>query len=112
MKYIQVKITTTHEGAEILTGVLMNAGINDISIHDPDEIRAMLDCVGEGECYDSLQVPDNDDRDVTLSVFLPDTKEGIRKASEIKQKLTLDNDTFENTGKSRFFERRTSRVLY
>lgn len=32
------------------------------------------------------------------------------KASHIK--LTLDNDTFENTGKSRFFERRTSRVLY
>ena len=87
MKYIQIKITTTHEGAEILTGVLMNAGINDISIHDPDEIRAMLDCVGEGECYDSLQVPDNDDRDVTLSVFLPDTKEGIRKASEIKQRV-------------------------
>ena len=29
-----------------------------------------------------------------------------------KIKLTLDNDTFENTGKSRFFERRTSRVLY
>lgn len=87
MKYIQVKITTTHEGAEILTGVLVNAGINDISIHDPDEIRAMLDCVGEGECYDSLQVPDNDDRDVTLSVFLPDTKEGIRKASEIKQRV-------------------------
>ena len=34
--------------------------------------------------------------------------------SEIQEqlKLTLDNDTFENTGKSRFFERRTSRVLY
>ena len=29
-----------------------------------------------------------------------------------EKKLTLDNDTFENTGKSRFFERRTSRVLY
>lgn len=27
-------------------------------------------------------------------------------------KLTLDNDTFENTRKSRFFERRTSKVLY
>ena len=27
-------------------------------------------------------------------------------------KLTLDNDTFENTRKSRFFERWTSRVLY
>ena len=31
---------------------------------------------------------------------------------EALTKLTLDNDTFENTGKSRFFERRTSRVLY
>lgn len=31
---------------------------------------------------------------------------------QVLQKLTLDNDTFENTGKSRFFERRTSRVLY
>lgn len=31
---------------------------------------------------------------------------------QIGKKLTLDNDTFENTGKSRFFERRTSRVLY
>ncbi len=28
------------------------------------------------------------------------------------KKLTLDNDTFENTEKSRFFERRTSKVLY
>lgn len=33
-------------------------------------------------------------------------------ANEVYMKLTLDNDTFENTGKSRFFERRTSRVLY
>lgn len=31
---------------------------------------------------------------------------------QVTEKLTLDNDTFENTGKSRFFERRTSRVLY
>ena len=31
---------------------------------------------------------------------------------QVHTKLTLDNDTFENTGKSRFFERRTSRVLY
>lgn len=34
------------------------------------------------------------------------------KAGTVYIKLTLDNDTFENTGKSRFFERRTSRVLY
>ena len=33
-------------------------------------------------------------------------------AKQAGTKLTLDNDTFENTGKSRFFERRTSRVLY
>lgn len=37
-------------------------------------------------------------------------REEKKKADRIK--LTLDNDTFENTEKSRFFERRTSRVLY
>ena len=36
----------------------------------------------------------------------------VVSAKAAAQKLTLDNDTFENTGKSRFFERRTSRVLY
>lgn len=36
----------------------------------------------------------------------------VEMAFLIPMKLTLDNDTFENTGKSRFFERRTSRVLY
>ena len=40
--------------------------------------------------------------------------ENRKRSSDIPDiiKLTLDNDTFENTGKSRFFERRTSRVLY
>ena len=36
----------------------------------------------------------------------------VSAVSLVDSKLTLDNDTFENTGKSRFFERRTSRVLY
>ena len=36
----------------------------------------------------------------------------LRLSLTAMTKLTLDNDTFENTGKSRFFERRTSRVLY
>ena len=39
-------------------------------------------------------------------------KELYIDGTKIEAKLTLDNDTFENTGKSRFFERRTSRVLY
>ena len=37
---------------------------------------------------------------------------GAEHRIQVVKKLTLDNDTFENTGKSRFFERRTSRVLY
>lgn len=36
----------------------------------------------------------------------------LGEVERVHLKLTLDNDTFENTGKSRFFERRTSRVLY
>ena len=37
---------------------------------------------------------------------------GINPEYLVGGKLTLDNDTFENTRKSRFFERWTSRVLY
>lgn len=46
--------------------------------------------------------------------FRGDVLEGINYSfgNQVGLKLTLDNDTFENTGKSRFFERRTSRVLY
>ena len=41
-----------------------------------------------------------------------DNKSVEKMAVQESEKLTLDNDTFESTGKSRFFERRTSRVLY
>ena len=55
---------------------------------------------------------------VRLDVYAKDEKQtryNVEMQVERKPalgKLTLDNDTFENTGKSRFFERRTSRVLY
>jgi|GEM_PF-6421025 len=42
---------------------------------------------------------------ILMDIMMP-VMDGLTAA-----KLTLDNDTFENTGKSRFFERRTSRVL-
>ena len=60
--------------------------------------------------------------ELALTISGIDKGERIRRAREalekvglgeqVHKKLTLDNDTFENTGKSRFFERRTSRVLY
>lgn len=48
--------------------------------------------------------------DIADSALIIITAGANQKPGETK--LTLDNDTFENTGKSRFFERRTSRVLY
>lgn len=58
------------------------------------------------------------DVDIKMSTTLPaltapcQTRYLSYKVFSAPLKLTLDNDTFENTGKSRFFERRTSRVLY
>ena len=48
---------------------------------------------------------------IFVCIFRSGTKDCVELTQELL-KLTLDNDTFENTGKSRFFERRTSRVLY
>ena len=47
-----------------------------------------------------------------LKEEIPFGRQNIPTDKQGQEKMTLDNDTFENTGKSRFFERRTSRVLY
>lgn len=59
-----------------------------------------LKLLAEGDIHSVVPEPTENDETKILLDCLAETK------------LTLDNDTFENTGKSRFFERRTSRVLY
>ena len=59
-----------------------------------------LKLLAEGDIHSAVPEPTENDETKILLDCLAETK------------LTLDNDTFENTGKSRFFERRTSRVLY
>ena len=83
----------------------------------------MLDCQMEYlRCWAKEQgwVIAGETREIRSGVFpdRPGLREVTQAAAEgrmdtvVVKKLTLDNDTFENTGKSRFFERRTSRVLY
>ena len=42
MKYIEVKIKTSKSGIDPVLAALMNIGINDAMIDDPDEILAMI----------------------------------------------------------------------
>lgn len=58
--------------------------------------------------------PDNtrSDAEIIARAIIAEENNADAMVAVAQEKLTLDNDTFENTGKSRFFERRTSRVLY
>ena len=58
MKYIEVKIKTSKSGIDPVLAALMNIGINDVMIDDPDEILAMIASPGPSEWYDESQIPD------------------------------------------------------
>ena len=79
-------------GTYVLLGDSVASGHNDL-VYVDSEFKRVEDSYG-AYVADELGVE-----------YIPMACPGTRK-------LTLDNDTFENTGKSRFFERRTSRVLY
>lgn len=69
------------------------------------------DVVNLGKEIDRLERQQRMDADMAKPTSSPITEQP-GAGNQAPEKLTLDNDTFENTGKSRFFERRTSRVLY
>ena len=74
MKYIEVKIKTSKSGIDAVLAALMNIGINDAMIDDPDEILAMIASPGPSEWYDESQIPD-----VSLSLRLLFSFQTMRK---------------------------------
>ena len=74
MKYIEVKIKTSKSGIDPVLAALMNIGINDAMIDDPDEILAMIASPGPSEWYDESQIPD-------LSMIEPAVIEELAKSA-------------------------------
>lgn len=87
MKYIEVKIKTSKSGIDPVLAALMNIGINDAMIDDPDEILAMIASPGPSEWYDESQIPDLSMIEPAVTVFFADDEEGRSKANDVRKAI-------------------------
>lgn len=87
MKYIEVKIKTSKSGIDPVLAALMNIGINDAMIDDPDEILAMIASPGPSEWYDESQIPDLSMIEPAVTVFFADDEEGRSKSNDVRKAI-------------------------
>ena len=87
MKYIEVKIKTSKSGIDPVLAALMNIGINDAMIDDPDEILAMIASPGPSEWYDGSQIPDLSMIEPAVTVFFADDEEGHSKSNDVRKAI-------------------------
>ncbi len=87
MKYIEVKIKTSKSGIDPVLAALMNIGINDAMIDDPDEILAMIASPGPSEWYDESQIPDVSMIEPAVTVFFADDEEGRSKSNDVRKTI-------------------------
>ncbi len=77
MDWIEIIIDTSGEGAEVLSGLVIDAGINGLVVDDPADIRDMLEGTNAGSWnYIDESLLEDPDRDVTVKVYVPDNNQG------------------------------------
>lgn len=85
MKFIEVKIYTSHQGIEPLTAMLMEKGITGAVVDDPRDAEELLDKKKEYEWdYIDRSLLENPNKEPVVSVFFEDTDEGRRQVQELK----------------------------
>ena len=79
MSYYKVTITTSHEGIELLSAVLLESGFDSIVVDDPADVTDILDKKEEYEWdYIDPSVFENKDKAPTITVYFDDeTKDQI-----------------------------------
>ena len=70
MKYTEFKVYASHAGLELVNMIMLNQGIDYISINDPEDFNDILNKKNEyGWDYIEYELKENLDREATLSVF-------------------------------------------
>ena len=90
MKFIEVKIYTSHQGIEPLTAMLMRKGITSVAVNDPADAESLLDKKKEYEWdYIDKSLLENKEQEPVVSVYLEDTEEGRRQLQDLKSSIMM-----------------------
>lgn len=85
MKFIEVKIYTSHEGIEPLTAMLMQKGITGITVDDPADVDDLMEHKKEYEWdYIEESLLENKEREPVVTVYFDDTEDGRKKVQDLK----------------------------
>ena len=87
MDWVEVDIYTTTEGIDPLTGCLMNMGINGFVIKDAKDFQDFLDDKDSNWDYIDDDLMGLKDCETTVTVYLPDSAEGLENLEGIKVEL-------------------------
>lgn len=97
MNWVEVDIYTTTEGIEPLTGCLINMGINGFVIKDAKDFQNFLDDKDANWDYIDDDLMGLKNCETTVTVYLPDSAEGVESLEGIKSELkNLKNIDDEN----------------
>lgn len=87
MKYLQVSITTTEEGIEELTGLLLVHGIDETVVDNPNTAREILDKKNDYEWDYVEEAAFNTDYDPKITFYLDDSDKGHEELEEINKAI-------------------------
>lgn len=86
MKYLQIDMTTTHEGVEDISAALLNIGITDIAVEDAFDVDDILNKQHDYDWdYIDQSVLEIKERDPKVTVYLELNDENERLADEVRK---------------------------
>lgn len=87
MNWLELVISTSHQGIEILTGMLMTLNITEFAMNDPEVFDTVLQNQEITWDYLDETIENISDTETTVTVYLTDDEEGRYKYEQIKNAL-------------------------
>ncbi len=87
MNWVQVKIITSKEGIEPVSGMLYELGISGIQISDKEDFKEFLENNRKYWDYVDEELEKLKNQDTTITVYLSDDEEGNESLRQIKEGL-------------------------
>ncbi|MBQ3049765.1 MAG: 50S ribosomal protein L11 methyltransferase [Oscillospiraceae bacterium] len=87
MDWLEIKITTTSEGIELVTGVLLQLGINGFVVEDPNDFESFLTDPNIYKDYVDETLYALRDVQPSVTVYLPTNEQGADMLSAIQTEM-------------------------
>ena len=94
MDWIEIIISTSGEGVEPLSGLVIDSGISGLVVDDPADIQGLLEGTNAGSWnYIDEKLLENPDRDTVVKVYVPDNSQGREQWEALRVRVLALRDS-------------------